>query len=130
MTLCDAPAQVPGWMRPIVRAVGAAGDAWSGLAAPDGAQARDSAVLILFGETARRPDILLTERSHRLRSHPGEVAFPGGRVEAGDADVAATALREAAEETGVDPRGIDVVGALPPLWLEYSNHEVTPVLGW
>lgn len=74
--------------------------------------------------------LLLTERAHTLRSHPGQVSFPGGRREPGDADLAATALRETHEEVGVDPGTVEVAGVLPPINLAVSAHDVSPVLGW
>jgi 8-oxo-dGTP pyrophosphatase MutT (NUDIX family) len=58
------------------------------------------------------------------------VAFPGGAVDPGDEDVVAAALREAAEETGLDPSGVRVLGTLPALFLPPSGFVVTPVLGW
>lgn len=92
-------------------------------------KARQSAVLILFGESAGEPDLLLTQRASAMRSHAGQPAFPGGQVDPGETPVE-TALREAAEETGLDPLGIEVVGTLPQLWLPPSNFLVTPVLGY
>ncbi|MGH3496095.1 MAG: NUDIX hydrolase [Nocardioidaceae bacterium] len=97
-------------------------------APPD--DARPSAVLMLFGDGARGHDLLLTERAHEMRSHPGQVSFPGGASDPGDADAAATALREAHEEVGLDPTGVEVIGTLPALWLPPSNFAVTTVLGW
>ncbi len=104
---------------------------------------RNSAVLILFGELDSVPaaadapqhvtpdlDVLLTRRSSGLRNHAGQIAFPGGGVEPSDADRAATALREAHEETGLDPSGVDVLGALPDAHIPVSNYLVTPVIGW
>jgi len=76
------------------------------------------------------PDLLLTERAHDMRSHPGQVSFPGGSTDPGDPSPAATALREADEETGLDPSGVQVFATLPELWLPPSNFAVTPVLGW
>lgn len=87
------------------------------------------AILILLGESAGEPDVLLTQRSPEMRSHPGQPAFPGGRVDEGESVIAA-ALREASEETGLDPAGVEVLGSLPELWLPPSNFLVTPVLGY
>ncbi|WFR83635.1 CoA pyrophosphatase [Arthrobacter sp. Y-9] len=110
------------------------------LAEPD--TARDAAVLMLFaptaGSAAHDPDglgpddldLLMLQRATTLGSHAGEIAFPGGKVEPDDADEAAAALREAVEETGLDPAGVDVVGVLPSHPLPYSNFMVTPVLAW
>ncbi|HNO39632.1 MAG TPA: CoA pyrophosphatase, partial [Marmoricola sp.] len=67
---------------------------------------------------------------HTMRSHPGQISFPGGSIDAGDASPAAAALREAWEETGLDAGGVDLVGELPQLWLPPSNFAVTPVLGY
>lgn len=105
---------------------------------------RNAAVLILFGElddvpsdrtaddaaVTRDLDVLLLARATTLRAHPGEVAFPGGRVDPGDTDAIAAALREAREETGLDPAGVDVLGTIAPVPLAFSRHLVTPVLGW
>jgi 8-oxo-dGTP pyrophosphatase MutT (NUDIX family) len=94
---------------------------------------RPSAVLMLFSEGAdeagRGPDVLLTERAHTLRSHPGQVSFPGGALEPADSGPVDAALREAVEETGLDPSGVDVLGQLPSLFLPPSGYVVTPVLG-
>lgn len=105
--------------------------------------ARDAAVLLLFGSMDDRPatfkrtivpkelDVLLTQRSLALRKHPGQVSFPGGGIDAADDDDAAScAVRETHEETGVDPTGIIPIGQLPVVPLAVSNFMVTPVIGW
>jgi 8-oxo-dGTP pyrophosphatase MutT (NUDIX family) len=97
---------------------------------PGGAAVRPAAVLILVGQGLDGPDVLLTRRADTLSSHPGQVAFPGGRRDPGDVDDAACALREAQEEVGVDPSGVTVLGTLPPLWVPPSGHQVVPVLAW
>lgn len=79
---------------------------------------------------SRDLDVLLLSRAATLRAHPGQVAFPGGRVDPGDESVVAAALREAEEETGLDPAGVEVLGTLGRVPLEFSRHLVTPVLAW
>ena len=75
---------------------------------------RPGAVLVLFGEDPDAgPDILLIERAHDMRSHAGQPAFPGGAVDDDDSGPVAAALREAVEETGLDPAGVDVLAELP-----------------
>lgn len=93
--------------------------------------ARPAAVLALVGETAEgEPDVLFIERAATLRTHPGQIAFPGGAVEATDADRTATALREAEEETGLDPVGVVPLGTLAPAHVAVSGFDVTTVVGW
>lgn len=77
------------------------------------------------------PDLslVLVEKSATLRSHAGQVAFPGGGVEPADADLARTALREAEEEVGLPSAEVDLIGLLPPLEA-VTGHHVTPVVGW
>ena len=96
-----------------------------------------SAVLILFADSVvHGPDVLITERSATLRSHAGQAAFPGGRIDPLDGigtpaeGPVRAALREAREEAGVDPAGVRVFGVLPELYLQPSDFLVTPVLGW
>jgi 8-oxo-dGTP pyrophosphatase MutT (NUDIX family) len=96
---------------------------------PEDSDPRQGAVLILFGEGPDGPDLLLTERAHDMRSHPGQVSFPGGSLDPGESPTEA-ALREAEEETGLDPAGVEIFAVLPDLWLPPSNFAVTPVLAW
>ena len=70
------------------------------------------------------------ERAASLRSHPGQVSFPGGRTDPGDLDAAATALREAGEEVGLRPESVRVLGVLPVLDLAVTGFRVTPVVAW
>ena len=72
--------------------------------------------------------VLLTRRTEHLRDHAGQISFPGGRSEEGDADAVATALRETEEEVGLAPRLIDVVGSLPT-YSTVTGFVVTPVVG-
>lgn len=92
------------------------------------AQHRDASVLALFWPGEDGPQVLLTERSPALAKHPGQISFPGGGVEESDTDPAATALREAQEETGLDPARPRVLGSLPPAPIPISGFNVTPVL--
>jgi 8-oxo-dGTP pyrophosphatase MutT (NUDIX family) len=94
------------------------------------ATARRAAVLILFGEGPKGPDLLFIEKSAHLRSHAGQPAFPGGGVETGEDFPVGTALREAHEEAGIDPEGVRVLATLQELYLPPSNRLVVPVVGW
>lgn len=94
------------------------------------AHARPAAVLILFGEGPDGPDVLLIERAAHLNNHAGQPAFPGGGVEPGDDGPVSAALREAQEETGLDPAGVEVLAVLPELYLSFSGYGVTPVVGY
>jgi 8-oxo-dGTP pyrophosphatase MutT (NUDIX family) len=97
---------------------------------PPASGGRRSAVLVLFGEGPDGPDLLYIQKNEGLRRHAGQPAFPGGKIEDSDASPVAAALREAAEETGLDPAGADVVGTLPELFLAASQFRVVPVLAW
>lgn len=99
-----------------------------------GTGGRASAVLMLFGprETSGQDgeDVVLTQRAETLRKHAGQVSFPGGGVDPGDRSTAATALREAHEEIGLQPDGVKIVGQLPSLPLSVTGFQVTPVVAW
>ncbi len=130
MTTPDPGVHLPEWLRPVEQAAREieASDL-TRFVPPPGGDARRGAVLMLFGEGPMGPELLLTERAHDMRSHPGQVSFPGGSLDAGE-DVVEAALREAEEEVGVAPSSVTVFGRLPELWLPPSNFAVTPVLGW
>jgi 8-oxo-dGTP pyrophosphatase MutT (NUDIX family) len=119
---------VPDWL---ARITAAAADLRvpAQLRPPEGG-GRPAAVLILFGEGTRGPDVLLIERAAELRKHPGQPAFPGGAIDESDGGAVRAALREAAEETGLDPAGVQVLAVMPELYIPRSNFRVTPVLGW
>jgi len=87
---------------------------------------RKAAVLIPIVD-ATTPHILLTERSRRLRSHPGQISFPGGSVEAQDAGVEAAALRETREEIGLDTATAEILGRLPD-YVTGTGFDIAPIV--
>ena len=121
---------VPGWLSRLAAAAGQM-DIPAALlpAAPDSGRA--AAVLILFADDdGHGPDLLLIRRSAGLRKHPGQPAFPGGAIDPADGGPVRAALREAAEETGLDPASVRIAGVLPELYIWRSDFRVTPVLAW
>lgn len=125
------PAPKPAWMAQLVAELGQQDPDFFSRFLPPDEGGRPSAVLILFGPgTGGGEDVVLTERSHNMRSHAGQVSFPGGAIDRGDSGPVSAALREAEEEVGLDPAGVQVVAELPALYLPPSNFVVTPVLAW
>ena len=86
----------------------------------------DAAVLVAVTDRAE-PGIILTKRPDTMRKHPGQVAFPGGRVDEGDADIVAAALREAHEEIALPPSSAELVG-LADRYRTITGFDVTPVI--
>ena len=120
----------PGWLQPLLDGVAADDSPFGRSPAAAPAGVRRSAVLVLFGEGPQGPDVLLIQRTPHLRSHAGQPAFPGGGIDETDGGPAAAALREAEEETGLDPAGVEVLRTLSELWVPPSGNVVTPVLAW
>jgi 8-oxo-dGTP pyrophosphatase MutT (NUDIX family) len=96
----------------------------------DGVDAVDAVDAVDTVDAVDAADVLLTERAHDMRSHAGQVAFPGGAVDPDDDGPVGAALREAAEETGLDRAGVEVLAVLPDIWMAPSGFVVTPVLAW
>jgi len=125
----------PDWLRPLVHnatSVRLPGPLAGNAAATT--DSRSSAVLILFSDGTGtggtgKPDVLITARADTLRAHAGQPAFPGGRAEPGE-DPIATALREANEETGLDPSSVTPLLQLHELYLGHSDYRVVPVVGY
>jgi 8-oxo-dGTP pyrophosphatase MutT (NUDIX family) len=124
----ESDREPPAWLRDLAAA--AAVMEVPNVARPPASGGRRSAVLVLFGDGAHGPDLLYIQRGEGLRRHPGQPAFPGGKIEASDDGPIAAALREAVEETGLDPAGVDVLTTLPEMFIARSEFRVVPVLGW
>jgi 8-oxo-dGTP pyrophosphatase MutT (NUDIX family) len=96
-------------------------------APPRAPSLRQAAVLVALLEAGAVPTIVLTRRSAALKHHPGQIAFPGGKIDPGDNGPEGAALREAHEEIGLRPDNVDVLGCLPP-HETVTGFAVTPIL--
>jgi 8-oxo-dGTP pyrophosphatase MutT (NUDIX family) len=92
-------------------------------------QLTDAAVLLPLYGWPREPGLVFTERRADLRRHAGEISFPGGRRDEGDADLTATALRESQEEIGLDPALVEIGEALPPTATFVTGYRIHPFVG-
>ncbi|WP_350335086.1 CoA pyrophosphatase [Coralliovum pocilloporae] len=99
-----------------------------GLPPMEAAQLRDAAVLVPIVSYPGEPKVLLTQRTNHLPSHAGQVAFPGGKIDASDASAVHAALRETEEEIGIPEDLITVHGALPT-YQSRSGYRIVPVIG-
>jgi len=88
---------------------------------------RPAAVLVPLLARGEELRLILTKRASHLKHHPGQIAFPGGKVDPGDADAEAAALREAWEEIGLDPGNVDLLGRLP-VHETVTTFAMTPIL--
>lgn len=118
---------LPDWLNPLVSVVDGIDAQQVTAFVPQVGQGRHSAVLVLFSPDR---ELVLIERARDSSTHSGQPAFPGGVVESEDPHAVAAALREAQEETGLDPSGVLAFGELPDLWIPISNFVVSPVLGY
>lgn len=94
-----------------------------------GVSLKPAGVLVPIIERAAGPQLILTKRSSTIKHHPGQIAFPGGRVDPEDEDHIAAALREADEEIGLPRHLVEVLGELPH-HITVSNYTMHPVVGW
>jgi 8-oxo-dGTP pyrophosphatase MutT (NUDIX family) len=89
---------------------------------------RQAAVLVPVVDRRPEATMLLTRRTDKMRSHPGQIAFPGGAIDPGDASAEAAALRETAEEIGLGSADVEIVGRMPD-YVAGSGYRIAPVLG-
>lgn len=91
---------------------------------------KQSSVLLLIYPEGDQLHICLTKRPRTMKHHPGQISFPGGKVEKDDISAEMTALREAREEVGIDHQSIEILGKLSDLYVEVSQFSIQPFLAW
>jgi 8-oxo-dGTP pyrophosphatase MutT (NUDIX family) len=120
--------ELPAWLQPLARAAREVqAEDMSRFLPPEDGSGRPSAVLMAVSEG---PSVLLIERAADMRTHAGQVAFPGGAIDPDDRDEAAAAIREAQEEAGLDPASVQVIATMPAIFIPVTGFVVTPVLAW
>lgn len=123
------PDQAPDWLTPLVTSA-KDGSMLSGLGLEDFPSRKKSAVLMLLSGTGPADSrILLTHRTPTMRTHSGQIAFPGGRIDPEDRGPVDCALREAWEETGLDRRTVTPLAQLDPVGIRATGNPVVPILG-
>lgn len=123
------PSDVDGLIAALARPAGASSDYdLNPIALAEGRVLRPAAVLVGLWQRPGGLQLVLTKRASHLKHHPGQIALPGGKVEAFDAGPEAAALREAHEEVGLAPAAVQVLGLLPP-HETVTSFNITPVLG-
>jgi len=90
---------------------------------------QSSVLMLIFPENGLLHTCLI-KRPVTMRNHGGQIAFPGGKYELSDRELVLTALRESFEEIGTDKNGIEVIGALTPIYVQVSNFTINPFIGW
>lgn len=124
------PYDAPQWLQPLVRSA-EDGQLLSGLGLEDFPSKKRSAVLMLLsGTSVADASILLTHRTPTMRSHSGQIAFPGGRIDPEDRGPVDTALRETWEETGLDRRTVIPLAQLDPVGIRATGNPVIPIVGY
>lgn len=121
---------VPDWLRAALARLGTDSSDYDlnpEVRLPPDRKLRDAAVLVAICEGPQGPSVLLTKRASGLQHHPGQIAFPGGKIDATDASPEAAALREAQEEVGLDPARVTLLGRLAP-HETVTGYNVTPIL--
>ena len=120
---------LPNWLQPIINVIDSPAD-FDYLKPDNSIPHRESAVLLLFSELNKNPNLTFIKRAATLKHHPNQIAFPGGIIEPTDVDPIATALREAEEEIGLTPSTVLPLGLLPQISIEVTGFAVTPVLSY